>query len=544
MSRRRRTRRHRASRDRRRGQADRDVGDDPDQPGALGEVHGGGVDRGHGLGRDVVAPPGGAGLVPGPPGRAHLPGGVLGPVGVPADGVQIGAEQPQPLGHELLQRDARGALGQPDAGVAGLLGHPGRSCSTGWAKRMIRSTLVPEACATCSGLSPARMRAWISRGGRSWPQAGGRAGWPPSAPARAPADGRRSAARSARRRPSSRARPRRARCARRRRRAPRGARSAWGDLQQGFGAGPGSGPSSRSRGPRRGAPDTPGAARRLDSRADVVLDAGGRAVAAAGAQPRQWPRRCSRAPRGHVLETVRGEGGADVRPQHLDRGGRTCAASRVRSGSTAAPPTWRRSSAMSTGCQRRGPDGHGLWHDGPVALAHRRLKIIDLSDAGAQPMVDAELGLVSVFNGCIYNYRQLRDELRGARLPVLLHLRHRGDRQGLPPLGCGLRRPLHRHVRVRHPGAGHRPADPGPRPAGHQAAVPGPDPGPAAVRLVAAGAAGRRRRRHLDRPGRAEPLHDVPRGGAGAADHPVRASRKLPPATVRTDRAGRPRAPT
>ncbi len=61
----------------------------------------------------------------------------------------------------------------------------------------------------------------------------------------------------------------------------------------------------------------------------------------------------------------------------------------------------------------RGPDGHGRWHDGPVALTHRRLAIIDLSATGAQPMVDAELGLVTVFNGCIYNYKQLRAELRG-----------------------------------------------------------------------------------------------------------------------------------
>jgi asparagine synthase (glutamine-hydrolysing) len=61
----------------------------------------------------------------------------------------------------------------------------------------------------------------------------------------------------------------------------------------------------------------------------------------------------------------------------------------------------------------RGPDGQGLWHDGPVALAHRRLKVIDLTDTGSQPMVDDELGLVTVFNGCIYNYRALREELRG-----------------------------------------------------------------------------------------------------------------------------------
>ncbi|HEY7814046.1 MAG TPA: N-acetylglutaminylglutamine amidotransferase, partial [Nakamurella sp.] len=67
---------------------------------------------------------------------------------------------------------------------------------------------------------------------------------------------------------------------------------------------------------------------------------------------------------------------------------------------------------ISAVMEPRGPDGHGLWHDGPVAFAHRRLKIIDLTEAGSQPMVDDELNLVSVFNGCIYNYQQLRDELR------------------------------------------------------------------------------------------------------------------------------------
>jgi len=62
----------------------------------------------------------------------------------------------------------------------------------------------------------------------------------------------------------------------------------------------------------------------------------------------------------------------------------------------------------------RGPDGEGFWADGPVALTHRRLKIIDLSDAGNQPMVDEALGLAIVFNGCIYNYKQLRAELTAA----------------------------------------------------------------------------------------------------------------------------------
>jgi asparagine synthase (glutamine-hydrolysing) len=59
----------------------------------------------------------------------------------------------------------------------------------------------------------------------------------------------------------------------------------------------------------------------------------------------------------------------------------------------------------------RGPDDSGLWARGRVALGHRRLSIIDLSAAGSQPMVDPTLGLTIAFNGCIYNYKQLRAEL-------------------------------------------------------------------------------------------------------------------------------------
>jgi asparagine synthase (glutamine-hydrolysing) len=60
---------------------------------------------------------------------------------------------------------------------------------------------------------------------------------------------------------------------------------------------------------------------------------------------------------------------------------------------------------------RRGPDSCGQLMRGRVGLGHQRLKIIDLSHRSAQPMVDPELGLDLVFNGCIYNYEALRDEL-------------------------------------------------------------------------------------------------------------------------------------
>ncbi|MFF3500521.1 N-acetylglutaminylglutamine amidotransferase [Streptomyces sp. NPDC003247] len=66
---------------------------------------------------------------------------------------------------------------------------------------------------------------------------------------------------------------------------------------------------------------------------------------------------------------------------------------------------------MSDRLAARGPDGEGLWSQGAVALAHRRLKIIDLSESGAQPMTDARQAITGVFNGCVYNYRELREEL-------------------------------------------------------------------------------------------------------------------------------------
>ncbi|PSK95563.1 asparagine synthase (glutamine-hydrolysing) [Haloactinopolyspora alba] len=61
----------------------------------------------------------------------------------------------------------------------------------------------------------------------------------------------------------------------------------------------------------------------------------------------------------------------------------------------------------------RGPDDSGAYAHGPLAFGHQRLSIIDLSPHGHQPMVDAELGLALVFNGCIYNYKELREQLAG-----------------------------------------------------------------------------------------------------------------------------------
>ncbi|MCG5524201.1 N-acetylglutaminylglutamine amidotransferase [Ectothiorhodospira haloalkaliphila] len=63
--------------------------------------------------------------------------------------------------------------------------------------------------------------------------------------------------------------------------------------------------------------------------------------------------------------------------------------------------------------ERRGPDHEGSYSDGPLAFGHRRLSILDLSERSNQPMVDPELGLAVVFNGTLYNFRELRGELAG-----------------------------------------------------------------------------------------------------------------------------------
>jgi asparagine synthase (glutamine-hydrolysing) len=75
---------------------------------------------------------------------------------------------------------------------------------------------------------------------------------------------------------------------------------------------------------------------------------------------------------------------------------------------------------MSQAMSHRGPDGHGTWESPPdeqgrgALLGHRRLAILDLSPAGAQPMVDPVSGHVLIFNGEIYNFQSLRERLVAA----------------------------------------------------------------------------------------------------------------------------------
>lgn len=99
---------------------------------------------------------------------------------------------------------------------------------------------------------------------------------------------------------------------------------------------------------------------------------------------------------------------------------------------------------MSAALAHRGPDGEGSYFssDGAVGLAHRRLAIIDLSPTGAQPMTDSATGVTIIYNGEIYNYRELRAQLtaRGVRFfshsdtEVILRLYLAYGRNALPML--------------------------------------------------------------------------------------------------------------
>ena len=77
-----------------------------------------------------------------------------------------------------------------------------------------------------------------------------------------------------------------------------------------------------------------------------------------------------------------------------------------------SPPDLARIAGMNALMLHRGPDDSGIWNEGPAALGHQRLSIIELSSAGHQPMSDHSGRYWIVFNGEIYNYVQARDELR------------------------------------------------------------------------------------------------------------------------------------
>src|SRR5215210_5273862 len=80
-------------------------------------------------------------------------------------------------------------------------------------------------------------------------------------------------------------------------------------------------------------------------------------------------------------------------------------------GAPAAKPAVMR---MARALAHRGPDGEGVWTEGAVAFGHRRLAIIDLSPAAAQPMTSADGRFVMIYNGEVYNFRELRSQLEAS----------------------------------------------------------------------------------------------------------------------------------
>ncbi len=194
---------------------------------------------------------------------------------------------------------------------------------------------------------------------------------------------------------------------------------------------------------------------------------------------------------------------------------------------------------MCAAIRHRGPDDEGVHVDGYAAIGMRRLSIIDVA-TGHQPMTDEDGRIVVVFNGEIYNFRELAAELRERGPPVSNDERHRGDRPRVGAVGRGRSQPPARDVR--HRGLGHRSRDAvaGARPAGHQAAALRSGRRPSRLRFGDQVAACRPRGAASDRSGRRSTT--TARSCTRRRDRSIFAGiRKLPPGHVLRWRDGHAR---
>ena len=81
-------------------------------------------------------------------------------------------------------------------------------------------------------------------------------------------------------------------------------------------------------------------------------------------------------------------------------------------------PDWELLKKMTDSMIHRGPDAEGQWTDERVALGHRRLSIIDLDEQSNQPLASHDEKYIIAFNGEIYNYLELKQELKIGRAHV------------------------------------------------------------------------------------------------------------------------------
>ena len=184
----------------------------------------------------------------------------------------------------------------------------------------------------------------------------------------------------------------------------------------------------------------------------------------------------------------------------------------------------------------RGPDGNGWYRDRRAALGHTRLAIIDTA-GGAQPLCNEDGTVWVTFNGEIFNYVELGEELRQPRSHLPDGERHRGDRARLGGVGRGVLLPLQRPV-------GHRAVGPA---CGAAGALPRPARGTPAVLHPAAGRSAVRVRGevHLRRPlggARLRPRRSRPDLHllvAGRAPHGVPRHRAARAGALRRPRPGR-----